>query len=132
MEEVKIVLGIFAFLLIAFAGVSEAIMDKVQFHYDKSIFSDPKYKQIFWNPDLSWVNKWKDSSAREEKFAGSSTIFVFTTDAWHLFKFYRNSALFVGLPLLFLNPMHIIISMVIARIIYGLSFTLFFDKILKK
>jgi hypothetical protein len=131
MEELKIVLGIFAFLFVAFAAASEAVMDKVQFHYNKSIFKDAKYKQIFWDPNLSWVNKWKDSSAREEKFAGSSTIFVFTTDAWHLFKFYRNTALFIGLPLLFLNPINIVWTMIIARVVYGLVFTLFFDKILK-
>lgn len=131
MEELKIVFGIFAFLLIAFAAASEAVMDKIQFHYERSVFPE-KANQNFWNPALSWINKWKDSSAREEKFPGSSTIFVFTTDAWHLFKFFRNTSLFIGLPLLFLNPIHIIISMVIARIVYGLVFTLYFDKILSK
>jgi hypothetical protein len=132
LEELKIALAITSYFLIVAAAACEAVMDKLQFHYDKSIFSDSKYKQTFWNPNLSWVNKWKDSSAREERFLGSSTIFVFTTDAWHLFKFFRNTALFIALPLLCFGPNHLIIEMIIARVVYGLTFTLYFDKILKK
>lgn len=92
-----ILLTILGLLFVAAASVSEAIMDKIQFHYDKSTFSQDKYKQTFWDPTKSWVNKWKDNSAKEEKFLGSSSIFVFTTDAWHLFKFFKNTFLFIGL-----------------------------------
>jgi hypothetical protein len=127
-----ILLTILGLLFVAAASVSEAIMDKIQFHYDISIFSQYKYKQTFWNPNLSWVNKWKDSSAKQEKFLGSSTIFVFTTDAWHLFKFFRNTFLFIGLPLLSFGSMNIILAAILARIIYGLVFTICFDKLLIK
>jgi hypothetical protein len=105
-------------------------MDKINFHFDKSIFFDKKNK-LFWNPNESWKNKWKDD-LKTEKFPGSSTIFVFTTDAWHLFKFFKNTSLFIGLPLLYLGGFNMILSIVISRIIYGLIFTLFFDKILVK
>ena len=127
-----ILLTILGLLFVAAASVSEAIMDKIQFHYDISIFSQYKYKQTFWNPNLSWVNKWKDSSAKEEKFLGSSSIFVFTTDAWHLFKFFRNTFLFIGLPLLSFGSINIILAAILARIIYGLVFTICFDKLLIK
>ena len=127
-----ILLTILGLLFVAAASVSEAIMDKIQFHYDISRFSQYKYKQTFWNPNLSWVNKWKDSSAKEEKFLGSSSIFVFTTDAWHLFKFFRNTFLFIGLPLLSFGSMNIILAAILARIIYGLVFTICFDKLLIK
>ena len=127
-----ILLTILGLLFFAAASVSEAIMDKIQFHYDISIFSQYKYKQTFWNPNLSWVNKWKDSSAKEEKFLGSSSIFVFTTDAWHLFKFFRNTFLFIGLPLLSFGSINIILAAILARIIYGLVFTICFDKLLIK
>jgi hypothetical protein len=105
-------------------------MDKINFHFDKSIFFDKKNK-LFWNPSESWKNKWKED-LKTEKFTGSSTIFVFTTDAWHLFKFFKNTSLFIGLPLLYLGGFNIILSILIARIVYGLIFTLFFDKILVK
>jgi hypothetical protein len=129
MEYVLLIIGL---LCVAASGVSEAVMDKLQFHYDKSIFSNEKYKQTFWNPNLSWVNKWKDSSAREEKFSGSSTLFVFTTDAWHLFKFFKNTLIFIGLPLIAVGPMNFILAAAIARVLYGIVFTIFFDKILVK
>jgi hypothetical protein len=127
-----ILLTILGLILVAASAVAESIMDKIQFHYDKSIFSQDNYKQTFWNPNLSWVNKWKDSSAKQEKFLGSSTIFVFTTDAWHLFKFFRNTFLFIGLPLLSFGSMNIILAAILARIIYGLVFTICFDKLLIK
>ena len=127
-----ILLTILGLILVAASAVAESIMDKIQFHYDKSIFSQDNYKQTFWNPNLSWVNKWKDSSAKQEKFLGSSTIFVFTTDAWHLFKFFRNTFLFIGLPLLSFGSMNIILAAILARIIYGLIFTFCFDKLLIK
>lgn len=124
-----ILLTILGFLLITFAAVSESIMDKIQFHYDKSIFKNSKYNQLFWNPIESWKNKWKED-LKTEKFIGSSTIFVFTTDAWHLFKFFRNTSLFIGLPLIAIGDMNVILSVVIGRVLYGLTFTLCFDKLL--
>ena len=47
----------------------------------------------FWNPVYSSLNKWKDGiKKRGEKFFGSSTFFVGTTDAWHLFQTVRDVA----------------------------------------
>jgi hypothetical protein len=120
-----IALGIIGMLFVIAASIFEAVMDKLNFHFDKSIFVDKK-NQLFWNPELSWKNKWKED-LKTEKFRGSSTIFVFTTDAWHLFKFFRNTSLFIGLPLLFFFPLNLIVSVIIARILYGLFFTYCFD-----
>jgi hypothetical protein len=128
MEILFFILGL---IMISLSAISESIMDKIQFHYDKSIFSTEKYNQLFWNPIESWKNKWKDD-LKTEKFLGSSTIFVFTTDAWHLFKFFKNTFLFIGLPLLCLGGINIILSVIIARVLYGLTFTLYFDILLKK
>ena len=128
MEILFFILGL---IMISLSAISESIMDKIQFHYDKSIFSTEKYNQLFWNPIESWKNKWKDD-LKTEKFLGSSTIFVFTTDAWHLFKFFKNTFLFIGLPLLCLGGINIILSVIIARVLYCLTFTLYFDILLKK
>ena len=129
-----ILITILAILFIVLASISEAIMDTVQFHYEKSIFKfDPdKYNPLFWDASISWKNKYKENSMTEEKFYGSKTIFVFTTDAWHFFKFLRNLFLFIGLPLLGIGSLNIIIAVVISRIIYGLVFTFCFDKVLIK
>ena len=129
-----ILLTILGMLFIVVASISEAIMDTVQFHYEKSIFKhNPiKYNQLFWDASISWKNKYKENSTTEPKFYGSTTIFVFTSDAWHFFKFLRNLFLFIGLPLLGIGSMNIITAVVIARVIYGLVFTFCFDKVLIK
>ena len=118
-------------LLIIISAISESIMDKIQFHFEKSIFNDNSYNRLFWNPLYSWENKW-NKDLTKPKFFLSTTLLVFLTDGWHFFKFLRNTTLFIGLPLLVLSPINIIISVIIARIIYGLVFTLFFDKLLNK
>jgi hypothetical protein len=108
-------------------------MDKLQFHYHKCIFkfNPDKYNQLFWDASISWKNKYKENSMTEPKFYGSTTMFVFTTDAWHLFKFLRNIFLFIGLPLIAIGPLNIFISIILARVIYGFIFNTFFDKILE-
>jgi hypothetical protein len=71
------------------AGLSNGVMDSLQFHFERTVFADPaKFDPQFWNPALSWSNKYKDHTpANGEAFLGSSTFLVFTTDGWHLAKF---------------------------------------------
>ena len=77
---------ILAFLSLLIAGVSKAIMDKVNFHFTESIFV--KLNGQFWNPEYSSLNKYKGGvKAWGPKFWGSTTFFVMFTDAWHLFQF---------------------------------------------
>ena len=87
----------------------------------------------------SWKNKYADETWTTPKFPGSTGILVFVTDAWHLFKFVRNLSISIAvmLALILLSycniELHaILLSFLIAsalRIIYGLMFTLFFNKI---
>lgn len=68
--------------LVFVAGGFDGIMDGLQFHYDKP--------NQFWNPDISWTNKYKNNDPLQGKtFRGK--YLVFTTDGWHLMKFGRNS-----------------------------------------
>lgn len=128
-----IIITILGILLVIAASISEAIMDNIQFHFHKSIFNEPsKYNPLFWDASISWKNKYKENSMTEPKFYGSTTIFVFVSDAWHFFKFLRNLFLFIGLPLLSFGSMNIILAAILARIIYGLVFTICFDKLLIK
>jgi hypothetical protein len=128
---------VISLIIISLAGLAEAVMDVIQFHFSDSIFSNSiNYKNNYWNPQDSWKNKWKDYDPQlGEKFKGSSTLFVFTTDAWHFFKFIRTSLLFIGLGIIawqvesFIN---LILLIALARTIFGIAFTLGFDKIFKK
>lgn len=83
------------YLLIFLAGCFEGMMDTLQFHWSKFKTKHQKCDSWFWNPALSWKNKYKDRDQNNgEKFLFSTTIFVWTTDAWHLFKLLRNLSLF--------------------------------------
>jgi hypothetical protein len=114
------------------AAVCEGVMDTLQFHYTYSVFWHFSNKQ-FWDPTISWRNKYHAADPLAgPRFPGSTTIFVGLTDAWHLFKFYRNTFLFIGLPLLKFGSLNIIWAALIARVVYGLVFTLCFDKLLVK
>ena len=129
---ISLVIGI---ILVSIAGMSKAIMDNLQFHFNRSIFKfDPvKYNQKFWDPTLSWVNKYKEGSMTEPKFLGSTTYFVFTTDAWHLFQMIMLICLFVGIAVTAFyggSFIYMMIKVAILRTFFGLVFTLFFNKFL--
>jgi hypothetical protein len=80
-------------LLLIISGVCEAIMDTLNFHYHTSIFT--KFNPQFWNPELSWKNKYVDGS-KIKKWA-FKTVLVFTTDAWHLFKVLHTTTFVIGM-----------------------------------
>lgn len=73
-------------ILLLIGGISNAIMDALQFRYSTSIFRNFKNQQ-WWNPSISWKNKWKNGdNTQGERFWGSSRWFVRFTDAWHFFQ----------------------------------------------
>ncbi len=115
-------------LLFALSGLAEAIMDTLQFHYGKSIFKN--FKQEFWDPSISWKNKYKDGEpAAGPKFWGSTTFFVGITDGWHFAKLLRNLFLFIGIFFLAYNYCGlwpVLLHVIVSRLIYGISFTLFY------
>lgn len=117
------------FILIFLSGLFESVMDTLQFHYDVSIFKK-LINQRYWYPVFSWMNKWKNGDPKQgERFLGSSTIFVGLTDAWHTFKLLHNLTIFLGLFFIAISQATIlwmIFYYIIARIIFGLSFSLFF------
>lgn len=84
-----------AFILLAGAGICNAVMDKINFHYMRSIFKDKNAQ--FWSVKHSWRNKWKDGiEKRGPKFFGSTTFLVWTTDAWHLFQMIQGVLILTG------------------------------------
>ena len=77
-------------VLVFVAGTAEGVMDGLQFHYDGN--------NPFWQPDISWRNKYKNKDPQQGKtFAGK--YFVVATDGWHLMKFTRNATLFTAFTL---------------------------------
>lgn len=96
---------IFVAVLVAVAGAANGIMDTLQFHYPRqTVFAE---NSRFWNPDVSWQNKyaqatpWELAKPLRPKFWGSTTAFVFITDGWHLMKFIYQGALRTAIIILF-------------------------------
>lgn len=75
-------------LVLFSAGLMNGTMDSLQFHFARTPFSDAtRFDQQFWNPAQSWRNKYREGNPQlGERFPGSSSVFVLTTDAWHLAK----------------------------------------------
>jgi hypothetical protein len=87
-----------SYALLLIAGAFNGIMDLVQHHFKYSVFNyESIYNRQFWDPSVSWKNKWKDGHQMYgEKFWKSSTWFVFTTDGWHLMKFFMIKAILLA------------------------------------
>lgn len=68
------------FIAGAFNGVSQDLL----FHYNEFESTFPNTNPQFWNPEISWTNKYKNGNPLDgAKFPGSTTIFVGTTDGYH-------------------------------------------------
>ena len=106
-------------LMIVF-GISKAMCD-----LSESGFATSKLKGLnpqFWDKHKSWRNKWKGGvAANGEKFFGSSTFLVWTTDAWHLFNALSYLSLFLSGVLLASMDVKIIFI----PLIYILNFIIF-------
>lgn len=77
-------------LVLLVSGASNGVMDTLQFHYSGSVFAElPAEKQQYWNPNLSWKNKYADwrGGDKSAAFPFSKTALVFLTDGWHFFQF---------------------------------------------
>jgi hypothetical protein len=70
------------------AGFLDGLVEAISFHYAngfKKAF--PKANDQFWNPAVSWKNKYKNGDPLlGPKFIGSTGIFSATTDAYHMFR----------------------------------------------
>ena len=70
------------------SGILDGTIESISYHYDngfKKRFS--KANDQFWNPSISWTNKYKNNDpSLGPKFMGSTDMFVCTTDAYHMLR----------------------------------------------
>lgn len=71
-------------------GVFEGAMDQLDFHYSKP--------NQYWNPDLSYVNKYIDHDPTKGT-TWRGKYLTFTTDGWHLMKFGNHMSLMTAVML---------------------------------
>lgn len=85
-------------LLIALSGCADGFKDAIIFHYwmvDKKLHLN----DLFWDYTISYVNKYKGKDYKNgQTFRGRW--FTFTTDGFHLTKWFQNIFLFSSIPFL--------------------------------
>jgi len=129
--------------LIAIAGMCNALYEIIFVFFDQSIFRN--LNPLFWNPEVSWQNKWAQPFPQpaenkwyyfgfppryKERFPYSSTIFVWMTDAWHLFKAIMLTCIMAAIVLYvpIVNPFA---DFVLLYCTFTFVFTLFYDYIFR-
>lgn len=110
--------------LLFISAVSKAIMDTLQFHFETSIF---KNAGNWFNPALSWKNKYEWFPNSKFLTWIISNPLVLITDAWHLFGFLRDMAIFACIPLLS-GQYWWFIGYIPYRIVFHIFFTYIFNK----
>lgn len=79
-------------------GASEGFSEELQHHYSKVKEKFPNMNDNFFNPQISWSNKYKNGDPTQgEAYFGSTTIFVAGTDGYHAFRGISKGALIGGL-----------------------------------
>ena len=121
-------------ILITLAAILNAAMDTINARYFTSVLYNPKWPKFnqFTNPAESWKIKWKNGDRTQgEKFFGSSTFLVWTTDFWHLAK--TIMLLCFALAIVCYTPIiHPLLDWIIYWIGFGTIFELFWSKIFLK
>lgn len=123
-------------LLVALAAICNAVMDVISFHYKQSIFT--KYNPQWWNPAISWKNKYIDwdNDVRMEKVIYIGNLFsikypTFLTDAWHFFK--SLMIVLLGFAIVLYVPVvNIYVDIILVGLAWNLIFNVFYNKIFKK
>lgn len=110
-------------------------MDVLAFKYKTSIFKN--FNPQFWKASVSWRNKYKNGNKElGPKFFGSTTFLVFITDAWHLFQFFCNSFIILGIifSIHYMFRQNVLVYcmlFLILKIIWGSVFELFYSKLFR-
>ena len=120
-------------ILLAFAGIFNAIMDTIKSptYYDKSIFPKTGKWSNFLDHRKSSSRKWKPGTTNQERFLGSSTIFVMFTDGWHLAQAFMIFSFVGAIPFYtpYINIWWDIVGMI--AVMTGM-FQLFFGVVFRK
>lgn len=66
------------------AGAANGVAEDLQFHYGEFENTFPNANPEFWNPDLSWRNKYLNGDPGQgPAYFGSTTFLASTTDGYH-------------------------------------------------
>ena len=117
------------------SGMADGTAETLRTNYSdfNSVF--PNANDRYWNPSVSWPNKWKNGDIRQgEKFLFSSTALVWTTDGYHQMRTIRNAAMITAITIPIgkkKNWKGYVAEAGLSYLSYTLGFTLTWDLIFK-
>jgi hypothetical protein len=82
------------------AGMADGTNEKISHHYRdfKRVF--PNARDQYWDPNISWTNKYKNGDYTQgPKFFGSTTFLVWTTDGYHMTRMVKNTMIVTSIAL---------------------------------
>lgn len=137
-----LVIFIICNVLLLLAGMANGVMDKLQFHYGKSIFPQTEAEKLFglgpgfWNPKQSWKHKYKNyPTDQRPRFPGAKTWLSWLTDGWHFFQMvmFTSFQLAIALPVVYAlgwSYWWVLVALLPFKTLTGAGFSLLFDKLL--
>lgn len=79
--------------LVFLAGAAKGFNETLQFHWKEFRRQFPGANAQWFNPSLSWKNKYKNGDPEAgAKFFGSTSVFIMFTDQYHLNNFINRAA----------------------------------------
>jgi hypothetical protein len=82
------------------SGFLDGEAEVLKYNYVRYKAVHPNTNEQYTNPSISWTNKYKNYPIdKREKFIGSTTIFAWTTDKYHLNRTLRNGLLISSLSI---------------------------------
>ncbi|MBL0270283.1 MAG: hypothetical protein KAX45_00985 [Chitinophagaceae bacterium] len=79
--------------LVFLAGAAKGFNETLQFHWKEFRRQFPGANAQWFNPSLSWRNKYKNGDPEAgAKFFGSTSVFIMFTDQYHLNNFINRAA----------------------------------------
>ena len=118
------------FLAGAFNGVSQDLL----FHYNEFETTFPNANTQFWDPEISWRNKYKNGDPLQgARFPGSTTILVGTTDGYHAMLSSRDIMIVTSIALSSKSRSwkHFLKKTAVYTLAYGAGFHLTYRTIIK-
>ena len=86
-------------LLTTLSGAFDGSAEAIKFHYPK-IDEKLNLNDNFWNPAISWKNKYKNQDpAQGPAYFGSTTFLCWTTDGYHLMRMGRNISMMAAITI---------------------------------
>lgn len=122
------------YLMLFIAGAADGLSQDLLFHYPEFERFSGATNEQYWNPELSWRNKYKDGDPENgAKFFGSTTFLVGLTDGYHASRSLRDTMIILSLAT---SPKEtskkdIVKKAFIYTICYGSGFTLVYDYLIK-